>query len=64
VPQGDWLARLADQTVIDLAIGVVAALQDVDITTASALLRQAAAVAGITEAQAARTLCAAGTRQG
>jgi hypothetical protein len=46
----------ADRVHVDLAIGVVAAVRDVDIETAEKLLRQAAARAGITVGQAARTL--------
>ncbi|CAN5127551.1 hypothetical protein BH18ACT9_BH18ACT9_07500 [soil metagenome] len=49
-------ARLADQDDIDVALGVVSASLGVDITTAHQRLRQAAARAGISEAQAARTL--------
>jgi GAF domain-containing protein len=49
-------ARLADQDDVDIALGIIAASQDVDIPTAQERLRQAAARAGITEGQAARAL--------
>ncbi|MDQ3616530.1 MAG: GAF domain-containing protein [Actinomycetota bacterium] len=49
-------SRLADQGDIDIAAGIIAASQEVDIATAQTRLRQAAARAGITEAQAARAL--------
>jgi GAF domain-containing protein len=46
----------ADQQDVDLATGIIAGSQDVDVTTARTRLQQAAAQAGITEAQAARAL--------
>ena len=49
-------SRLADQHDVDLALGIIASSQDVDIPTARLRLVQAAARAGITEAQAARAL--------
>ena len=49
-------ARLADQDDVDIALGIIAASQDVDIPTAQERLRQAAARAGITEGQAARAV--------
>ncbi len=49
-------ARLADQDDVDIALGIIAASQGVDIPTAHDRLRQAAARAGITEGQAARAV--------
>jgi GAF domain-containing protein len=49
-------ARLADQDDVDIALGIIAASQDIDIPTANERLRQAAARAGITEGQAARAV--------
>jgi hypothetical protein len=49
-------ARLADQDDVDIALGIIAASQDIDIPTAQERLRQAAARAGITEGQAARAV--------
>jgi GAF domain-containing protein len=49
-------ARLADQKDIDIALGIIAAKQDVDIPTAQQLLREAAARAGIRPGQAARAI--------
>ena len=46
--------RLADQTDVDIAIGLIAVSQQVDVDTAHQRLKQAAARAGITEGQAAR----------
>lgn len=48
--------RLADQDDVDIAVGIIAASQDIDIPTAQERLRQAAVRAGITEGQAARAL--------
>jgi len=48
--------RLADQNDVDVALGIIAATQHVDITTARERLRQAASRAGITELQAARAV--------
>jgi GAF domain-containing protein len=48
--------RLADQDDVDIAVGIIAASQGVDIPTAEERLRQAAARAGITEGQAARAV--------
>jgi GAF domain-containing protein len=48
--------RLADQDDIDVALGIIAGNQNVDIPTAQERLRQAAARAGITEGQAARAV--------
>jgi GAF domain-containing protein len=49
-------ARLEAQNDIDMATGMIAARLGLDIKTARVRLRQAAARAGITEAQAARAL--------
>lgn len=49
-------ARLADLEDIDIATGIVAASQNVDIATARARLERAALRAGITVAQAARAV--------
>lgn len=49
-------ARLADQDDVDIALGIIAASQEVDIAMAHERLRQAAARAGITEGQAARAV--------
>jgi GAF domain-containing protein len=49
-------ARLADQDDVDVALGIIAASQDIDIAMAHQRLRQAAARAGITEGQAARAV--------
>jgi GAF domain-containing protein len=49
-------ARLADQDDIDIALGIIAASQEINIPTAHERLRQAAARAGITEGQAARAV--------
>ncbi|MBA2464691.1 MAG: GAF domain-containing protein [Nocardioidaceae bacterium] len=46
--------RLVDQNDVDIALGIIAGSQRVDIPTAQERLRQAAARAHITEAQAAR----------
>ena len=46
--------RLVDQNDVDIALGIIAGSQRVDIPTAQERLRQAAARADITEAQAAR----------
>jgi GAF domain-containing protein len=48
--------RVAEGSEIDRALGIIAANQHVDIPTARERLRQAAARAGITEAQAARAV--------
>jgi GAF domain-containing protein len=48
--------RVVDQSEIDLALGIIAESQQVDIDAARERLRQAAARAGITEAQAARAV--------
>lgn len=48
--------HIADQDNIDIAVGILAANQSVDIGTAQKRLRQAAARAGITERQTARAL--------
>jgi hypothetical protein len=48
--------RLADQDDIDIAVGILAARNDVDIPTAQQLLREAAARAGIRPGQAARAI--------
>lgn len=52
----DAPGRLADQDDIDIALGMIAASQSVNIATAYERLRQAAARAGITEGQAARAV--------
>jgi GAF domain-containing protein len=49
-------SRLADQDDINIALGIIAASQEVNIQTAQERLQQAAARAGITEAQAARAV--------
>lgn len=49
-------ARLADQGDIDIALGIIAASQDVDIATAQQRLLASASQAGITEGQAARAI--------
>ena len=48
--------RLADQDDINIAVGIIAASQGVDITTAQQRLQAAAARAGISDGQAARAL--------
>jgi hypothetical protein len=48
--------RLADQNDIDVGLGMISEIQQVDIATARERLRQAAARAGITEGQAARAV--------
>jgi hypothetical protein len=48
--------RLADQGDIDIAVGIIAARQNVDIPTAQQLLQEAAARAGIRPGQAARAI--------
>jgi GAF domain-containing protein len=48
--------RIVDQNDIDIAVGILAANQGVDVGTAQERLRQAAARAGITERQAARAV--------
>jgi GAF domain-containing protein len=48
--------RMRDRNDVDLAIGVIAEAQRVDVDVAAERLRQAAARAGITEAQAARVI--------
>lgn len=47
---------LADQDDVDIALGMIAASQGVDIDTARELLRASAARAGITDGQAARAI--------
>lgn len=47
-------ARLEDQADIDIALGIIAGSKGADIATAERQLRQAAARAGVGEAQAAR----------
>jgi len=49
-------ARVAEQEEIEVALGVIAASQHVDIPTARERLREAAARAGITDVQAARAV--------
>jgi hypothetical protein len=49
-------AQIVEQSEIDLALGIIAESQQVDISAAQERLRQAAARAGITEAQAARAV--------
>lgn len=49
-------ARLADQNDVNIAVGIIAANQDVDVRTAHERLEDAAARAGITPGQAARAL--------
>jgi GAF domain-containing protein len=48
--------QVTEQNEIDVAVGIIAANQQVDIATAQERLREAAARAGITEAQAARAV--------
>jgi GAF domain-containing protein len=48
--------ELADQGDIDVALGIIAGKDGLDIETAQTRLRQAAARAGVSEAQAARVL--------
>jgi GAF domain-containing protein len=48
--------RIADQDEVDIALGIIARSQGVDIPTAHKRLRSAAARAGITEGQAARAV--------
>lgn len=48
--------RIADQDDVDIALGMIARSQQVDIPVAHERLRQAAARAGITEGQAARAV--------
>jgi GAF domain-containing protein len=48
--------RVAEQNEIDRALGIIAASQHVDVPAARERLREAAARAGITEAQAARAV--------
>jgi GAF domain-containing protein len=48
--------RLAEQNEVDIALGIIAESQGVDISTARERLRQAAARADITEGQAARAI--------
>jgi hypothetical protein len=48
--------RLAEQYEVDIALGIIAESQGVDIPTARERLRQAAARAGISERQAARAI--------
>jgi GAF domain-containing protein len=48
--------RMRDRNDVDLAIGVIAEAQRVDVDVAAERLREAAARAGITEAQAARVI--------
>jgi hypothetical protein len=48
--------RLADLDDIDIALGMIAASQEVTITSARERLRESAARAGITEGQAARAV--------
>jgi GAF domain-containing protein len=48
--------RMRDRNAIDLAIGIIAESQGVDVDVASDRLTRAAAQAGITEAQAARAV--------
>jgi GAF domain-containing protein len=48
--------RVAEQNEIDRALGIISASQHVDIPAARERLREAAARAGITEAQAARAV--------
>jgi GAF domain-containing protein len=48
--------RIVDQDDIDIAVGILAANQGVDVGTAQERLRQAAARAGISERQAARAV--------
>jgi GAF domain-containing protein len=52
----DAPARVAESDDINIALGIIAASQDVDIALARERLRRAAAQAGISEAQAARAL--------
>jgi GAF domain-containing protein len=49
-------ARVAEQNEIDRALGIISASQHVDIPAARERLREAAARAGITDAQAARAV--------
>lgn len=49
-------ARLADMNDINVAVGIIAASQEVDLDTAQERLEEAAARAGITPGQAARAL--------
>jgi GAF domain-containing protein len=49
-------SRLADEDDINIALGIIAASQEVDIPTARERLRMAAARAAITEGQAARAV--------
>lgn len=49
-------SRLADEDDIGIALGIIAASQEVDIPIAKERLREAAARAGITEGQAARAI--------
>jgi GAF domain-containing protein len=48
--------QVTEQNEIDVAVGIIAASQQVDLATARERLREAAARAGITEAQAARAV--------
>jgi GAF domain-containing protein len=48
--------RIADRDDVDIALGIIARSQQVDIPVAQERLRQAAARAGITEGQAARAV--------
>lgn len=53
---GDAAHRIEDRHEVDLAVGVIATLEHVDLVTARERLRQAAARAGVTEGQAARAV--------